>query len=365
MGTIKKFRHAERPRRGVSKHAIPLFLLFLTAAAPAPTDLASLRARLVQLGADEVNGERKAHDQAERLTALNAAEADLRARMGKNQASLTRLLAALQMYQRNPPPALLVSPRSAKDAVNAAILMRAITPELKRRAAAFAVESKTLNALRRQILVADGEFLATEKDVADRRDGIDALNEEKARLEGRQAASPTAGDAAADHARAISGSVDDLLRNFKNADATSGSASVGGRFKLQPPVQGALIRRFEDAGGGSARSHGWTWAAAPGALVLAPAAGRVNYAGPLKGWGVVLILSASGGYHLVLAGLDAVNARAGSDVAAGEPVGRVAKPAAPDKRKSPATSDVYLEVRQGTTPVDPARFLGGDGQGHH
>ena len=333
-------------------------LVLLTAAAPAPTDLASLRARLVQLGADEVNGERKAHDQAERLTALNAAEADLRARMGKNQTSLTRLLAALQMYQRNPPPALIVSPGSAKDAVNAAILMRAITPELKRRANAFASESKSLNALRRQILIADGEFLATEKDVADRRDGIDALNEEKARLEGHAGVPLTPEEVAARRAGAVSGSVDDLLRNFRSTGTAMTPGPAQGRLKLQPPVQGALIRRLAQAGGESARSPGWTWAAAPGALVVAPAAGRVNYAGPLKGWGFVLILSASGGYHLVLAGLDAVNARAGSDVAAGEPVGRVAKPAAPDKRKAPATSDVYLEVRQGATPVDPARFLG-------
>ena len=347
------------------RRCAPIAALFLlTAAAPAPADLASLRARLVQLGTDEVNGERKAHDQAERLTALNAAEADLRARMGKNQASLTRLLAALQMYQRNPPPALLVSPRSAKDAVNAAILMRAITPELKRRAAAFAEESKNLNVLRRQILVADGEFLATEKDVADRRDGIDALNEEKARLEGRSGAAPTPEEIAARRAGVVSGSVDDLLQNFKNAGGTGGSTASPGRLALQPPVQGVVSRRFEESGGEGARSHGWTWAATPGALVVAPAAGRVNYAGPLKGWGIVLILNASGGYHLVLAGLDAVNARAGSDVAAGEPVGRVARGAAPDKRKSLATSDVYLEVRQGVTPVDPARFLGKAAVGH-
>ena len=271
--------------------------------------------------------------------------------MGKNQASLTKLLAALQMYQRNPPPALLVSPKSAKDAVNAAILMGAITPELKRRAAAFAVEAKTLNALRRRILIADGEFLATERGLADRRDSMDALNEEKARIEGR---SPDA---------LASGSVDNLLKRFQS-ESPSGATTQTGPLHLQPPVQGAVARRFAETSGQGARGEGMTWAAAPGAPVLAPAAGKVAYAGALKGWGAVVILNVAGAYHLVIAGLGAVSVRSGTDVGLGQPVGRVPRPPAANGRKGALTSDVYLEVRQGTSPVDPARFLGKAGLGH-
>jgi septal ring factor EnvC (AmiA/AmiB activator) len=128
-----------------------------------------LRARLVQLAGQEKAGVAKAQTAAARLSALNAAETQLKAKVGANQQSLTRLLGALQNYQRDPPPALLVSPRSARDAVNAAILMRAVTPELQRRAKAFAEEGKRLNALRREILIADGDFLGAEHDVADRR----------------------------------------------------------------------------------------------------------------------------------------------------------------------------------------------------
>jgi septal ring factor EnvC (AmiA/AmiB activator) len=312
-----------------------------------------LRARLSQLGADESNAERKAHAQAERLTALNAADADLRGRLVGNQASLTKLLAALQMYQRNPPPALLVSPRSAKDAVNAAILMRAITPELRRRAAAFAVESRNLNALRRQILIADGEFLAAEREVADRRDSIDALNDEKAKLEGRGTHSDTP---------VLAGSVDDLLKRFESQDRQV--QGPVGALHLQPPVHGALVHRFGDTGGESAKREGVLWAAAPGAQALSPAAGKVAYAGPLKGWGGVLILNGPGAYHLVIAGLDAITVRSGDAVLAGEPVGRVARPPAANGRKGAITSDVYLEVRQGISPVDPARFLGKSAGGH-
>jgi septal ring factor EnvC (AmiA/AmiB activator) len=87
--------------------------------------------------------------------------------------------------------------------------------------------------------------------------------------------------------------------------------------------------------------------------VLSPAAATVDYAGPLKGWGLVLILKA-GDYHLVLAGLGSVTAEAGRTVAAGEPVGKMPGEGRPD---------LYLEVRKAARPVDPARWFAAAPQG--
>jgi murein hydrolase activator len=76
----------------------------------------------------------------------------------------------------------------------------------------------------------------------------------------------------------------------------------------------------------------------------------VQYVGPVKGWGVILILRLTGGYHLVLAGLDRSSVSVGQSVAAGQAVGWM-----PDSRQS--TSELYLEVRDQGSPVDPARWL--------
>src|SRR4051812_47228318 len=73
----------------------------------------ALRRELVKLGRAEAGGDRAAAVQRARLTLLNTREDELRARIGANRTNLVRLLAALQTYQRQPPPALLVSPRSA------------------------------------------------------------------------------------------------------------------------------------------------------------------------------------------------------------------------------------------------------------
>jgi len=76
----------------------------------------------------------------------------------------------------------------------------------------------------------------------------------------------------------------------------------------------------------------------------------VQYVGPVKGWGVILILRLTGGYHLVLAGLDRASVETGRSVAAGAPIGWM-----PGDKDAPA--ELYLEVRERGSPVDPARWL--------
>ena len=103
-----------------------------------------------------------------RLAALNAREAALAAKIGANRTSLLRLLSALEMWRRDPPPALLVSPQRARDAARAAILMRAIAPELQRRAQALSVQAKALARMRREAAEAGAALFAAESRAADR-----------------------------------------------------------------------------------------------------------------------------------------------------------------------------------------------------
>jgi septal ring factor EnvC (AmiA/AmiB activator) len=55
--------------------------------------------------------------------------------------------------------------------------------------------------------------------------------------------------------------------------------------------------------------------------VIAPADGKVLYAGPYHKQGQVLILEITTGYDIVLAGLGSVTVRLGDELLAGEPVG--------------------------------------------
>ena len=85
----------------------------------------------------------------ERLARLNVEETQLSAEQAHNMNQLSRLLSVLQQLRRDPPPALLVSPRDAKDAVRAAILVKAMTPDLQTRALSYAREAAEMMRQRR------------------------------------------------------------------------------------------------------------------------------------------------------------------------------------------------------------------------
>jgi septal ring factor EnvC (AmiA/AmiB activator) len=56
---------------------------------------------------------------------------------------------------------------------------------------------------------------------------------------------------------------------------------------LLRPTPGEVVQRFGDALPSGGRANGVTLAAARGARVASPAAGLVQYVGPVKGWGVI------------------------------------------------------------------------------
>jgi septal ring factor EnvC (AmiA/AmiB activator) len=252
---------------------------------------------------------------ADKLERLNAAETELTVDQGANMHRLSRLLSVLEQLKRDPPPALLVSPDDARDAVRAAILVRAMTPDLQARAQGYA-QGATEVMRQRRLAAVQSEALFERDSLA-----AEALptpdNTAELRLRGTVAGDP--------------------------ADLTAPT-------RLIFPTPGSVIRRFGDPLAGGGRSNGMTLTAAKGARAVSPAAGLVQYVGPVKGWGVIVILRLAGGYHLVLAGLDRTSVQVGQSVTEGQPVGW-----ANDGRQ--AASELYLEVREQGSPVDPARWL--------
>ena len=308
--------------------------------------IAHLRSQLVALAAVEAAGERGTGDKRSRLDSLTAREAALTARLGQAQNATARLLGVLALFRRDPPPALLVHPQSAKDAVRAQILARALEPELQSRSRALAAELDQLHRLRRQVDAASEDLFQSESAVAEQRAQLEQLIADKTVLE-----RSLAGDAAK-----AEGSLR-VLAQKSGAPAELIGKLVAGAENLGPaperliePVQGRLAARFGQSAAKGAPQEGFTWISTPGAPVLAPAAGVVEYAGPLKDYGAILILRTGGAYHLVLTGLGAVDAAPGRTVAAGEPIGRMAEDAGPGP-------SLYLEVRRGGEPVDPQRWF--------
>ena len=83
--------------------------------------------------------------------------------------------------------------------------------------------------------------------------------------------------------------------------------------------------------------------------MLAPADGWVVYAGPFRSYGQVLILNAGDGYHIVLAGMERIDAGLGQFVLGGEPVaamGATRLASIGDIEHTSAQAILYVEFRK-------------------
>jgi len=131
-----------------------------------------------------------------------------------------------------------------------------------------------------------------------------------------------------------------------------------GAGRATPPVAGRLAAGFGKGEG--VFSRGWLYAAPTGAEVFAPYDGRVAYAGPFRGYGMVALIDHGGGYHSLLTGLGRVDVAAGDLVLQGEPLG-----ALPDGRaggigagaSEQGGAKLYVELRKDGEPVDPAPWF--------
>jgi septal ring factor EnvC (AmiA/AmiB activator) len=128
------------------------------------------------------------------------------------------------------------------------------------------------------------------------------------------------------------------------------------RGKLTFPAQGDIVRRFGEADGAGGRTQGLMIATRKGAQVTTPADGRVEFAGPFRSYGQVLILNPGGGFRLLLAGLARVSASSGEYLRAGEPIGEMGDGPASVTLFGDVVRDgrpvLYIEFRNSTEAID-------------
>jgi septal ring factor EnvC (AmiA/AmiB activator) len=112
-------------------------------------------------------------------------------------------------------------------------------------------------------------------------------------------------------------------------------------------VTGQILAGFGSFTDNGVPSQGITIAPRGGAQIVAPAGGRVAFAGPYRGFGRIVIIEHAAGWTSLITGLARTDVAVGEQLVAGAPLG-IAGPSRPK---------VTLELRRGGTPVNPLDFV--------
>jgi len=161
------------------------------------------------------------------------------------------------------------------------------------------------------------------------------------------------------HEQKLNYVLEDLERQRADRAARSGGAE-GSSFaalvgQMEWPVQGEVIRGF----GRSVHprfktvtlNNGVNIAAGSGTAVAAVAAGQVQFADHLPGFGECVIVDHGAGYYSLYANLADTFVARGEKVARGQVIAEVGRP------DNGGPAQLYFEIRQGRTPLDPGSWL--------
>jgi septal ring factor EnvC (AmiA/AmiB activator) len=326
------------------------------------SEAASLRQKLIATAARIQGLEREQSSLADQITQLQAQDDALASGFASDRVAVTRLLAILERLQHDMPPALAVRPDDALAAARGAMLVGASLPPVYTRAAALARRIEQLKATRIALITRRNAAILNAAALAKAHSDLQALSAQKDR-EAAGAADFTATLAtrldqvarqAADFAalvtrvNALRKAAPDPEASIVTVTAQDGSSlknySALAKGSLLEPVAGTSL----PAGPENDKNPGLTYATLPGAQVIAPADGKILFAGPYHKEGQVLILEITTGYDIVLAGLGQVIVRPGDELLAGEPVGIM---------PSGSQTRLYFELRQNGKGLDPEPWL--------
>ncbi len=371
----------------------------------ATRELGAIRTTMVRL-AEDIQGQESSLSILEnRLSDLEKQEQHLKSTLGLRDEQLQHLAMALQRMALRPTDAVTLSPLRPDDAVRTAILLRAAVPAVKDSTKKLHGELAELTGVRAEMESQQQKIALATAGLIDKRRALETAEQEKAKLQSElqtanteattkvQRLAAEASDLKDLVTKVIAARADEAKRQEAQRRADAATSVQAGRIVLKPPpgvetkssksetqmaalpretartptkppdlkpfsqargtmpfpVVGTLKKRYgEDSEGPGGTSKGIVIATRANGQVIAPFDGIVAFAGPFRGYGLLLIIEHSEGYHTLLSGLGRIDCVLDQRVFAGEPVGVM---------NNESTADLYVELRLNGQPVNPLSWL--------
>lgn len=292
-------------------------------------------------------------------------------RLGARETQIIHLMSALQKMAVYPPQAVFFAPQNPVDNLRSSLILQSTQEPLQATADKLKQELNKLATLQAAIKAQASEIKLVALRLETERGKMEKLMQQKSILQSHFEFESIDAKKKADALGKQAKSLEDLLSKLENerqkkmkkmADAAAKQkpilavptpSAVNGAFEkslgsLPLPARGRIIQKYGDTtlGGGSAK--GLTMETRPNAQIIAPFDGTVLFAGEFKGYGNLIIIEHSDGYHSLLSGLTRIDCAVGQNVLTGEPVGIMS---------NSATNKLYMEFRQNGQPVNPQKWF--------
>lgn len=334
-------------------------------------DLSEIKDNLVKTAREVRKSEQTMQSLELQMATLKRKKLELSSNLDADRASLSGLMIALERLRRLPPETLIAKPGAPRETAQAATALKAILPELNRRAEDLRNKLEELTAVEEELADSQMELKETYEGLKTEKKKMDGQLASRATLFARTQQDAKAQQQAVAAASKEAADFEDLIRKIeeKNRELAARPRTSGGKTGKKPsksadenklaatlpslgsgqlPVSGIVKIRFGEEDDIGADSQGIRIESRSGAVVVAPLGGVVRYAGPFKAYGNIILLEHKNNYHSLIAGLGKIDTVVGQSVGSGEPIGSLGSQAG-------IRPSVYYELRLNGQPIDPAR----------
>ena len=343
------------------------------------TDIRELRKRLV-LGASLIRDhEIWVRDLKAEIEFNNKTLAKKAKRLQLNRKRVGRLLLALHRVSQYPLEAVIINPISPGEALRSALLLRTVVTDFDQEIETLFDELRVLSIKQKEAEHRQIGLKSVKAELETQRKVMRTLMGRKSRLRRRVVAKTSKSEqrlkTLADQASSIKNLIIELeslsekrkvkvpssriTSKEKNGEAKDigdreqGILIAHGKFLL--PAVGRMVAKFGERGKEGTKHKGLTIITELDAQVIAPFDGRVAFAGLFRGYGELLIIEHTGGYHTLLAGMKKIDSVVGQWLVAGEPVGHMGNKGSLGKIQ--AKPILYMEMRHAGLPINPIPWL--------
>ncbi|MCW5699317.1 MAG: peptidoglycan DD-metalloendopeptidase family protein [Rhodospirillales bacterium] len=332
-------------------------------------EIRGLRNKLIAAGESILSREREILRLKGQIASLAENQAKMHEHVAGQRENTARILLALQRVARLPVGAVVARPLRPIEVVRTGIVLGAVVDDFARRTDSARQESKRMALVRNDVADRRRELSIVVSRLHEERGHLATLLDDSAALKRRLATESLVAGNQSDRLAMEAEDLKQLLDELDGAEKRSFRlASTDPSLPRQPtiefgghdtpafevlsrlPVDGRIILGFGEVPADGTASKGVRVETPSEASVAALAAGRVAFAGPFRGYGLLLIVEHDDGYHSLMAGLARIDLGLDQRVVAGEPVGAMGAP-------SEGNPTLYIELRREGQPVNPLPWL--------